>query len=127
NDSGASAYEIDTNQYLLDFERSFTELVPDSSSHKIIATSYSNYAMFFIRYDTGDSALVDSAIVRNKKTLTKVLGKSSETLEINGFDISVPRLAVLLGDLTLERYQIIKHKNTLEFCYTGKLSKEDEN
>src|SRR5690625_1271774 len=41
NDSGASAYEIDTNKYLLDFERSYIEFQWNGESHNILSTSFS--------------------------------------------------------------------------------------
>lgn len=126
NDSGASAFEISSNQYLLDFERSLVELIPEGDSHKIITTSYSNKAMVFLRYDTGDNCIVIENTTQNKVELNEIIGKSTESLKINGVDLSVPRLIVLFGDLNINRFQIVQKQKSIIFHYSGHLNSKDK-
>jgi phenylacetate-CoA ligase len=65
NDGGVSAYECEEHDgYHIDMERSIMEIVDENSSQieegggQIISTSLFNYAMPFIRYDTGDLGIV---------------------------------------------------------------------
>ncbi|TDM20843.1 phenylacetate--CoA ligase family protein [Macrococcoides canis] len=126
NDSGASAFQYDENKYLIDYERSYIEFIEDDFNHRIISTSYSNDALYFIRYDTGDNIILENEKKFNKLVASKILGRASESLSINNIDISVPRLTILLAELSAERYQIIKNENKLQFKYTGLLTKKDE-
>lgn len=126
NDSGASAFQYAPKKYLIDYERSFIELLEEEENHRIISTSYSNDAMYFIRYDTGDSLLLTDEEILNKKVASKILGRTSELLSMNGVDVSVPRLTILLADLSIERYQIIKKNNVININYTGELIEKDK-
>ena len=65
NDGGVSAYECEEHfGYHIDMERSVMEFVDDTSTQlengegKILATSLFNYALPFIRYDTGDLGIL---------------------------------------------------------------------
>jgi phenylacetate-CoA ligase len=97
NDGGISAYECPEHSGLhIDTERSIMEVIDPEGSQidrgkgKILATSLHNYAMPFIRYDTGDlcsvldnectcgrhSILIDNIIGREKEFLVTRDGKN---------------------------------------------------
>jgi len=90
NDGGISAYECSEHAGLhIDTERSVMEVVDgdglavDSGEGQILATSLHNYAMPFIRYDTGDEGfLLDEfcACGRGYPLLKEVLGRQQEML-----------------------------------------------
>jgi phenylacetate-CoA ligase len=86
NDGGVSAFELpDQSGMRIDTERAVLEIVDDSGkpilegTGRIIATSLLNYALPFIRYDTGDigTIKVDDGVPK----LTQILGRQYELLE----------------------------------------------
>jgi len=90
NDGGVSAYECSEHQGLhIDTERSIMEIV-DSNGEQIeegegmiLATSLHNYAMPFIRYNTGDVGYLISDKCncgRGYKLLKDILGRQQEFL-----------------------------------------------
>ena len=91
NDGGISAYECPEHSGLhIDTERSIMEVVDpeglhvDSGHGCILATSLNNYAMPFIRYETGDMANVIDNVCscgRCYKTLKEVIGRSVDILQ----------------------------------------------
>jgi phenylacetate-CoA ligase len=91
NDGGISAYECPEHNGLhIDTERSIMEIVDDDGTQiedgigKIVATSLYNYAMPFIRYDTGDMGHIISdecGCGRGSKLLKEVIGRSVDILQ----------------------------------------------
>ncbi len=90
NDGGVSAYECPEHTGLhIDTERSILEVV-DKEGHQIergegrvIATSLNNYAMPFLRYETGDEAyIIDDACQCGRETrlLKEIVGRSVDIL-----------------------------------------------
>lgn len=90
-DGGAGAYECKEHSGLhMDTERSVMEIV-DENGHqvengvgRIIATSLHNFAMPFIRYDTGDLGNLVEDICgcgRESKLLKEVMGRQQEMLQ----------------------------------------------
>lgn len=89
-DGGVSAHECSEHCGLhIDTERSIMEIVDEEGSQlekgvgNILATSLNNYAMPFIRYNTGDMGdLMDNycACGRGSKLLKEVLGRSVDIL-----------------------------------------------
>lgn len=90
NDGGVSAYECPEHAGLhIDTERSIMEVV-DHEGHqmncgegRILATSLHNYAMPFIRYETGDEGHITDDICacgRGHTLLKKITGRSTDIL-----------------------------------------------
>jgi len=70
-----------------------------------------NYAMPFIRYDTGDVGVLSATKCPcgiQRPLLTQLQGRTADILNVNGHTISGPQLTVLLGKHDLEWYQIIQ-------------------
>ena len=90
NDGGVSAYECSEHNGLhIDTERSIMEVVDDTGSQmkdgvgSILATSLHNYAMPFIRYDTGDMGHIVEDVCgcgRGFILLKEVMGRSVDVL-----------------------------------------------
>lgn len=91
NDGGVSAYECPEHSGLhIDTERSIMEVVDrgglqlENGEGEILATSLYNFAMPFIRYNTGDLGyIIDDACScgRGYKLLKKVVGRQQEMLQ----------------------------------------------
>jgi len=125
NDGGISAYECSMHNGMhIDFERAILEVVDSEAKQiqnkdgKILATSLYNYAMPFIRYDTGDIGKIanDSCPCGCPRPLLKeICGRKTDYLKLNGKYIGSPQLTVLMGKIDLEYYQIIqKSSNEVE-------------
>ena len=90
NDGGVSAYECSEHNGLhIDAERSIMEIVDENGKQlengegEIIATSLYNYAMPFIRYDTGDLGHIiddDCGCGKPYKLLKELVGRSVDIL-----------------------------------------------
>ncbi|WP_292373440.1 MULTISPECIES: phenylacetate--CoA ligase family protein [unclassified Methanosarcina] len=90
NDGGLGAYECSEHSGLhIDTERSIMEVVDDNYQQLengvggILATSLHNYAMPFIRYDTGDIGHIISdscGCGRGSKLLKEVMGRTADFL-----------------------------------------------
>lgn len=90
NDGGVHAFECSEHCGLhIDTERSIMEVVDKDGYQlhygegKILATSLFNYAMPFIRYDTGDIGILTNetcACGRGYKLLKEVIGRSADVL-----------------------------------------------
>jgi phenylacetate-CoA ligase len=90
NDGGVSAYECSEHAGLhIDMERSVMEVIDkdghqlDEGEGRILATSLHNYAMPFIRYDTGDIGHIISENCRcdrGYRLLKNVTGRQQEML-----------------------------------------------
>lgn len=91
NDGGVSAFECPEHNGLhIDTERSIMEVVDDNGCQveegvgRILATSLHNYAMPFIRYDTGDIGHIITDTCgcgRGSKLLKEVIGRQHEMLQ----------------------------------------------
>lgn len=116
HDGGVSAYECNMHDGMhIDYERSVLEVVDENGKRifgrvgRIVATSLYNYAMPFVRYDTGDLGVEDIAEctcgnVRPK--LRQLCGRTTDSLSLNGKTIGSPVLTVLMGKIDVRQYQI---------------------
>ncbi len=117
-DGGISAYECEEHCGMhIDMERAILETVDDEGRQivnqegKILATSLYNYALPFIKYDTGDIGTVsDSKCACGRKTalLKGFLGRTNDSLELGGVTISNPSYSEMLGNFDIEQFQIIQ-------------------
>lgn len=90
NDGGVSAYECSEHAGLhIDTERSIMEVVDDEAHQmdhgigQILATSLYNYAMPFIRYDTGDNGHIIDDVCncgRGYPLLKEIAGRTTDIL-----------------------------------------------
>jgi phenylacetate-CoA ligase len=102
-----SAYECTMHKGLhIDMKRAILEVVDEKGMQifdrpgKILATSLFNYALPFIRYDTGDLGILSSegcSCGRETFLLKEIIGPTTGSLLINGVSIGSPILTVLMG------------------------------
>lgn len=133
NDGGISAFECQLHKGMhVNFERSILQTVNDSGKvvtgeiGKIIATSLYNYAMPFIRYDTGDLGFIDDVNIcqcgNPRPLLKKVYGRKTDYLKLNNNVIGSPVLTVLMGKIDIEYYQIIQiNAKEIDIMYVKKI------
>lgn len=125
NDSGASAHECEEHRgQHVDFERAILQIVDDggniieNGTGRVIATGLRNYAMPFIRYDTGDIASITAepcSCGRTTPRLLKIDGRTTDYLYIHGVYIGSPVLTVLMGKIEVNTYRIIQEdENTVK-------------
>lgn len=121
NDGGVSAFECKMNNGMhIDFERSILEVTNKNGKEqiinqqgKILATSLFNYAMPFIRYDTGDLGVIsenECLCGCPKPLLTEISGRVTDYLKLSGVYIGSPVLTVLMGKVDVEQYQFVQTK-----------------
>jgi len=132
DDGGGSAFECDMHSGMhIDLERSIMQTVNESGMviagkvGKIIVTSLHNYAMPFIRYDTGDLGMIDDVSVcpcgNKRPLLLEVCGRTTDYLKLNNKIIGSPVLTVLMGKVDVDSYQIIQIKhNEIDIKYVKK-------
>jgi len=120
NDGGVSAYECKMHKGIhVDMTRSILEVVDENGNQleagkggEILATSLYNYAMPFIRYDTGDLGILSDEKCkcgRELPLLKKIIGRTTDYLEFsNGAIIGTPILTVLFGKFDIIQYQIVQ-------------------
>ena len=122
NDGGISSYECKNHYGMhIDTERAILETINSNDKQiieqqgKILATSLYNYAMPFIKYDTGDMGIIsDSECACGRKTLLlkEIIGRVTDTLKLNNIIIGSPVLTVLMGKFDIEQYQIVQNNKT---------------
>lgn len=120
NDGGVSAFECEMHKGLhLDMIRSIMEVVDENGNQlearkegHILATSLYNYAMPFLRYDTGDLGILSGEKCecgRELPLLKKIIGRTTDYLRFdNGSIIGTPILTVLFGKFDIIQYQIVQ-------------------
>jgi len=123
NDGGVSVFECPEHSGLhMDTERSIMEVVDENGNQlvngegRILATSLYNYAMPFIRYDTGDLGYVSSdkcSCGRGYKLLKELVGKTFDVLitpegkVIHGCFFTN---AILKSCSGIKEYQVVQEK-----------------
>jgi phenylacetate-CoA ligase len=118
NDGGVSAYECEEHDGMhIDMERAILEVVDEEDKQvinqegRVLATSLYNYAMPFIRYDTGDLSIIsdsECACGRKMPLLKGISGRANDSLKLNGISIGGTIITVLMGKFDIEQYQIIQ-------------------
>lgn len=139
NDGGISAFECEAHNGMhIDMERAILEVVDNEGKQivnqegKILATSLYNYALPFIRYDTGDLGIIshsECSCGRKMPLLKAIIGRVTDFLKLNNIIIGSPVLTVLMGKFDIEMYQIIQEESNSVVCkiIKGKAyKKEDE-
>jgi len=136
NDGGVSAYECEKHNGMhIDTERAILEVVNNSGEQiinkegRILATSLYNYALPFIRYDTGDLGVIsdlECTCGRKMPLLKKIVGRTTDFLKLNNVIIGSPVLTVLMGKFDIEQYQIIQTNANSITCKIVKGDTYDE-
>lgn len=120
NDSGVTAFECPEHRGMhIDTERSVAEVIDGAGNSieegegRIIGTSLHNYAMPFIRYDTGDIGRIKSeecTCGRGYKMLSDICGRSGDLLFTpEGKIINSLFFATIFDDaLSVREYQIVQ-------------------
>lgn len=117
-DGGTAAFECQEHHgYHIAVERAVIEFVDEDSNPvaegedgRIIATDLFNYAMPFIRYDTGDMGVYSSEKCpcgRTLPLLKKILGRTTDILQFKtGAVLSGPSLTLIFKDFDIKQYQV---------------------
>jgi phenylacetate-CoA ligase len=118
NDGGVSAYECEEHCGMhVDIERAVLEIVDETGKQivnqegSILATSLYNYALPFIRYDTGDAGIMSDSKCpcgRGTPLLKTVSGRTHDTLIFGDMTISNPRCTGIMTKFDIEQYQLIQ-------------------
>ncbi|EKD99915.1 MAG: hypothetical protein ACD_22C00136G0010 [uncultured bacterium] len=140
NDGGLSAFEsVERPQLLVDTERSVMEVldrnncIVSNGTGRILATSLSNYAFPFIRYDTGDIGTIHTNSMG--MCLEKIVGRQQEFLITpEGNNVHGEFITHILWEISgIKRFQLVQEDmETLHFYFVvdstfdvGQLSKID--
>jgi phenylacetate-CoA ligase len=119
NDGSLTAFECtEHNGFHIDMERGLLQILDENGNAiwdrvgKIVAYALENKKTFFIKYDTGDQGKVSTRACKCNNPLPLIeciLGRSTDLLEINGYNIGSPVLTVLMSHLDINRYQFIQN------------------
>jgi phenylacetate-CoA ligase len=139
NDGGVSAYECEQHSGMhIDTERAILEVADEKGKQvinqegRILATSLYNYALPFIRYDSGDLGVIsdeECPCGRKMPLLKEIIGRTNDFLKLNNTIIGSPVITVLMGKFDMEQYQIIQKATDAISCKIVKgktYKKEDE-
>ncbi len=122
-DGGTAAYECrEHNGYHMFVEKTVMEFVDDEGNQvaegekgRIIATDLLNYAMPFIRYDTGDMGVYSTeecSCGRKLPLMKKILGRTTDTLHFRtGAVLSGLSLIHIIKDFDVKQFQIVQEKD----------------
>jgi len=91
--------------------------VTEGEKGRIIATDLFNYAMPFIRYDTGDMGVYSTeecSCRRKLPLMKKILGRTTDILRFKtGAVLSGPSLTLIFKDFDIKQYQLVQKKHDL--------------
>lgn len=117
-DGGISAYECHLHSgFHINMDRSILEVVNKSGKSaseeegKILATSLINHSMPFLRYDTGDLGVLSNTACpcgQYRPILEKILGRTTDILNIGGCTIGGPMLTILMQKVHAKMYRFIQ-------------------
>jgi phenylacetate-CoA ligase len=119
-DGGAAAFECEEHcgyhmaveKTVMEFVDADGNLVSEEENGRIVATDLFNYAMPFIRYDTGDMGVYSSEKCSCKRTLPlmkKILGRTTDILRFKtGAVLSGPSLTLIFKDFDIKQYQVVQ-------------------
>jgi phenylacetate-CoA ligase len=124
-DGGTGAFECKKHSgYHMAVEKTVMEFCDDDGNQvsegekgRIIATDLFNYAMPFIRYDTGDVGIYSSeecSCGRKLPLMKQVLGRTTDMLRFsNGAVLSGPSLTVIFKDFDFKQFQLVQDRGDL--------------
>ncbi len=119
-DGGTAAFECEEHcGHHMAVEKTVMEFVDEDGNPvgegedgRIIATDLFNYAMPFIRYDTGDMGAYSSeecSCGRKLPLMKKILGRTTDILRFKtGAVLSGPSLTLIFKDFDIRQYQVVQ-------------------
>lgn len=119
-DGGTAAYECQEHSgYHMFIEKTVMEFVDDDGNQVaegengcIVATDLFNYAMPFIRYDTGDVGAYSSeecSCGRKLPLMKRISGRTTDILRFkSGVALSGPSLTLIFKDFDIRQYQVVQ-------------------
>jgi phenylacetate-CoA ligase len=113
SDGGMTAFEHKEGCFEVGYNTIVRTINSESQSKKIILTDTLNFSMPLINYQLGDEVIlndqVDSKCKFNGQVLNKVLGRTSDIIELeNGRVLTGPGFTILFKDIPVEYYCIEK-------------------
>jgi len=124
-DGGTGAFECERHcGYHIAVEKVVMELCDDDGNlvaegekGRIVATDLFNYAMPFIRYDTGDVGVYSNeecSCGRKLPLMKQILGRTTDILRFrNGAVLSGPSLTLIFKDFDIKQFQLVQKKDDL--------------
>lgn len=133
----ANIFECEHSSLHVDESFSFVEFIKESeytNSYKIIGTQYHNKAFPLVRYDTGDSVLIDSDHLlckcgRKSRIVKEILGREVEYLLLENGQKIVRVGLIFANAFNIKKAQIIQNrKGEAEFLIVkgNKYTQKDE-
>jgi phenylacetate-CoA ligase len=122
-DGGTGAFECENHSgYHMAVEKAVIEFCDDDGNRvsegekgRIVATDLFNYAMPFIRYDTGDVGICSSrecSCGRKLPLMRQILGRTTDMLRFsNGAVLSGPSLTVIFKDFDFKQFQLVQDRD----------------
>lgn len=121
-DGGTTAFECEEHSgYHIAMEKTIMEFLDKNGNPvtgergRIIATDLYNYAMPFIRYDTGDMGVLSDETCqcgRGLPLMKEILGRTTDILKFkNGSILSGPSLTLIFKDFDIKQYQLIQRRD----------------
>jgi len=110
-------YHMAVEKVVMEFVDEDGNSVAEGEKGRIIATDLFNYAMPFIRYDTGDMGVYSNgecSCGRKLPVMKKILGRTTDILRFKtGAVLSGPSLTLILKDFDITQYQLVQKKHDL--------------
>ena len=105
-------YHMAVEKVVMEFVDENGNPVVEGEDGRIIATDLFNYAMPFIRYDTGDMGVYsdeECSCGRKLPLMKKILGRTTDILRFkNGAVLSGPSLTLIFKDFDIRQYQVVQ-------------------
>jgi len=112
-----SGYHMAVEKVVMEFVDEDGNPVTEGEKGRIIATDLFNYAMPFIRYDTGDMGVYSTeecSCRRKLPLMKKILGRTTDILRFKtGAVLSGPSLTLIFKDFDIKQYQLVQKKHDL--------------
>jgi phenylacetate-CoA ligase len=117
-------YHMAVEKAVMEFADEDGNLVAEGEDGRIIATDLFNYAMPFIRYDTGDMGVYSNescSCGRKLPLMKRILGRTTDILHFKtGVSLSGPSLTLIFKDFDIKQYQVVQ---TSDDCMIAKVIK----
>ena len=109
---GHCGYHMAVEKVVMEFVDEDGNPVAEGEKGRIIATDLFNYAMPFIRYDTGDVGVYsdeECSCGRRLALMKKILGRTTDILQFKtGAVLSGPSLTLIFKDFDIRQYQVVQ-------------------
>jgi len=114
---GYGAYDGGTGAFECERHCGYHIAVEKVVMERIVATDLFNYAMPFIRYDTGDVGVYSNeecSCGRKLPLMKQILGRTTDILRFrNGAVLSGPSLTLIFKDFDIKQFQLVQKKDDL--------------